>query len=242
MNFFWSGLVATGIVVGVSGLIVFDTITGFFGLHVQVSETVVGAILGASIALVGSLLTIYAADEARARDLFEKDRNLATSALMKCMECENNLKTYSDKVWEFRKRAAAEGLPLVAKFRSLSGLPDLISITSEEKSVFLRRGELEAANVLLLIDKLHTSTIRNLRSYSESRMIHNTNFPAGHPPDDAALKQSFLTSCENLSQLADTMERNILESYMQSKLTSEVVYSSLVNCGFGWNAAMAPEV
>lgn len=70
VNFLNNGLIAIGIFLGVCGVLVFEFYFDFFGGSIEPSETFAATILGAAIALVGTMFAIFASLEADRKRTF----------------------------------------------------------------------------------------------------------------------------------------------------------------------------
>lgn len=179
VNFFFNGLVAIGIIIGISGVVLAEFFLDFMGVLLEPSEILVATISGAAIALVGTLLTIHAAAEARENERNFEDQAIISEIFVKMQAIVNHLYHFRKHFCDSDVCKESETKPHPSMwFQSLSGHPDPIVFSSKEKAVFLRLKDNELANLTAEWDGIHNSLLRAIQKYSEMREEITSKLPA----------------------------------------------------------------
>lgn len=153
MKFFTNGLVAIGIFIGISIFLLFEFAVDFFGDSIQPSETLVAAILGAAIALTGTLFTIYASKEERISEKNSKELALGYALFEVLNENVSDIRFIREHIQTGLATADSKGEAFRAiGVMELAGRASFTLISSEMKTLLLSRKFLELYNKIGRID------------------------------------------------------------------------------------------
>lgn len=137
MNFFYNGLVAIGIFLGVCATILLEFYFDVFGNSLKISETFAATILGAMIALTGTLFGIYASVEAAKEKQRLLDKTIAFEVFTKLTDVFDCLEKQRRHLLNGDERALVTLGGNVLK-KPLSGKYPEVNFTSSERSLLLK--------------------------------------------------------------------------------------------------------
>lgn len=179
MNFFFNGLIALGVLIGILLVVTFSYFTNLLGPDLRPSSEFMSTLLGAAIALAGTVLTIYASVEATEKERDEKDQALVSEIFVKFQSMVNNLYHFREHLREAYKNVDEDSKDNPALFvLALASHPEPIHFSAEEKALFLRRKKTKLANDVGEWDGIHNSLVSSLEKYAELRQVFVSVVPA----------------------------------------------------------------
>lgn len=179
MKFLTNGLIAIGIFLGILIVLVFEFLTDFFGALISIPSELFAALLGAGIALLGTLFTIYAANEERQDKRIENDEALMLVVLVKMQKMTNNFFHFRKHIEDCYNMADPKSHINPGFFvLALAGHPSPVEFSPEEKAAFIRWGATELSNQVSEMDGIHNSLISAFETYAELRQKLFSTLPA----------------------------------------------------------------
>ena len=171
------GILAIGIFLGIVTVVVFEFFTDFFGTSLSVPNEFVAAILGAAIALGGTIFTILAAKDERIEERNDRDTGLILTVFVKSQNITNNIFHFRDHIEKSYASVDAESHKNPGLFlRALAGHPEPVIFTPDEKAAFLRWKNVDLFNSVAEMDNVHNSLLRafeKIRSRSRRIYVHH---------------------------------------------------------------------
>lgn len=149
MKFLTNGSVSIGVFWGVSLTVLVEFWTDFFGPSIQPSETLVATILGAAIALSGTLISVLAMQEGSAKERHSKDEATVHTVLAKLLGLNDTMLKNSRHFMtmsESTRVFIGENETRNSFSKPLEGKNDHVTFTAEERAVLLRLGKAEFFN------------------------------------------------------------------------------------------------
>lgn len=222
MNFLSNGLVAIGVFIGVCIVIAAEFYIDFFGKSLNPSETMAATILGAAIALVGTLFAILANAEAQEKTRVERDQALVSGIFIKFQDMTNNFYDLRQHIRDSFEMHSLDDQQHPGLFvRALAGLPDPVQFSVDEKAIFLRLGNADIFNTVAQWAQIHNSLISAFETFAELKQEFTSKTPATISDGDAGTSTFAKKDFEKIAPLIAQLDTLVWQ--MQSRCERDYV-------------------
>jgi hypothetical protein len=169
VKYLTSGILAIGCFLGISAVLVFEVLTDFFGASLDVPTEFVATILGAAIALSGTLFTLAVSKEDKERERQISSEELICSIYIKTLRIVNNLLALQKHINRSVEEARQNKREVSSVLRGFSSVTDPVVFSESEKIAVLLKKHTELINFLSDLDTVHNGLTRDFEEYGRQR-------------------------------------------------------------------------
>jgi hypothetical protein len=230
VRYFTNGIFAIGVFFGLVFFICLEFYADIFGKSIEPDAGFIGTILGAGIALGGTLLAIAISKEEAAEKLVREDQAIVAEVFIKYQAMINSLYTLRKHMRESYDNVTEESHANPGLFvLSLATHPPKVVFSTKEKALFLRLKLVDLFNDIAQWDEIYNSLIGAFEKYANLREQFMTDTPAAMEGNVGTTELSeeefkrFAPKMAQLNFLAEQLRGRTETDYSECKVALERV-------------------